>query len=400
MGLAGGRPDDGSMPARPNGGRRVVTSEMTALHRSWHDRRHMGTGSVGGVQLRWGAATHTGRVRTLNEDALFADPPLFIVADGMGGHDAGDVASSVAIDELSRLAEQPVASAADVEACLRGANSRVHDRAHDGGAPGSMGTTVVGMCFLAQAGDPILVFNIGDSRAYRYADRTLAQLSRDHSLVQELVDEGHLDPEAARTHPERNVITKAVGVDPVVSADLWVYAPEPGHRYLLCSDGLTGELADDQISTRLGRPRPPEAVAADLVAAAVAAGGRDNVTVVVVDVVGVVPVDDEITAPRDAVPLGAGGITGVPEDIASADRNGTAEIGGLGPRPLIDDVPLATGETADVVDRGPTFEAVSLPAPSGSAPGDELDEDDPEWGVDQRDRPDGEGEPDERKRPD
>jgi PPM family protein phosphatase len=229
-----------------------------------------------------GAATSTGRVRRVNEDSYLALPPLFAVADGMGGHDAGEVASAVAIDVLAQYARGGPLSVDAVLAALDEANRAVIGR----GEAHRMGTTVTGLASLVTpAGSQLMVFNVGDSRVYRLAGDQFGQLTVDHSEVQELVLAGAITPEQARTHPRRNIVTRALGSDLVVRPDHWLLPPLAGDRYLVCSDGLTGELTDEQILQLLLADDPQQAAAA-LVAAADEAGGHDNTTVIVVDVAG------------------------------------------------------------------------------------------------------------------
>jgi serine/threonine protein phosphatase PrpC len=229
-----------------------------------------------------GAATSTGRVRRVNEDSYLVLPPLFAVADGMGGHDAGEVASAVAIDVLARYARGGPLSVDTVLAALDEANRAVIGR----GEAHRMGTTVTGLASLVTpAGSQVMVFNVGDSRVYRLAGDQFGQLTVDHSEVQELVLAGAITPEQARTHPRRNIVTRALGSDFVVRPDHWLLPPLPGDRYLVCSDGLTGELTDEEILPLLRAGSQQEAASA-LVAAADEAGGHDNTTVIVVDVIG------------------------------------------------------------------------------------------------------------------
>jgi protein phosphatase len=229
-----------------------------------------------------GAATSTGRVRRVNEDSYLVLPPLFAVADGMGGHDAGEVASAVAIDVLARYARGGPLSADAVLGALDEANRAVIGR----GEAHRMGTTVTGLASLVTpAGSQLMVFNVGDSRVYRLAEDQFGQLTVDHSEVQELVLAGAITPEQARTHPRRNIVTRALGSELVVRPDHWLLPPLPGDRYLVCSDGLTGELTDEEILPLL-RAGDQQQAASALVAAADEAGGHDNTTVIVVDVIG------------------------------------------------------------------------------------------------------------------
>lgn len=258
-----------------------------------------GQAGLAGASLGWGGATSVGRVRRLNEDALVTEPPVFAVADGMGGHNAGEVASALTVERLRGLTsgdrevtmEVVAAELQEVNALLRDASPAVDD---------AMGTTSVGLVLLTGLTTPSwLVFNVGDSRAYCVDGDDLLQISRDHSYVQELVDAGELTPQEAQRHPHRHVITRALGIDEVVKADYWVRPVRPGERYLLCSDGLFGEVDEEEIRSVLLDDRHPEDTAVALVERAVDAGGRDNVTTVVVDVADVAGWDDATTGGRD-----------------------------------------------------------------------------------------------------
>ncbi|MFZ5869435.1 MAG: PP2C family protein-serine/threonine phosphatase [Actinomycetota bacterium] len=239
------------------------------------------------TEIRHGSATHVGRVRKVNEDALLAEPPVFAVADGMGGHAAGDVASAVVVEELRSLVHRDRVPPKEVLEALESADERVRALTDDDGIPLGAGSTVAG-AVLVDAGDrdgpAWLVVNCGDSRVYRFADGALEQVSVDHSVVQELVDEGLLTPAQARLHPARNVITRAVGAAARLEPDTWLLPVTPGERLVVCTDGLTNEVDDDQLAALMDGG--PQEVADALVDAAVSAGGHDNVTVVVVDVVG------------------------------------------------------------------------------------------------------------------
>jgi protein phosphatase len=253
------------------------------------------------VALGWAAATDVGRVRSVNEDSLLADPPVFMVADGMGGHEAGDVASALAVERLGRLVDSPPTMPEEVSAAISGANAAILAAGARQGDEKAMGTTAVGLVLIAAPSAPTwLVFNIGDSRIYRYLQGDLEQLSVDHSYVQEMMDMGRMTASAARTHPQRNVVTRALGVDDEAQADLWLRTPVPGERFILCSDGLSGEVGSQEMSRILSRSGPPDEAAAALVDLAMTCGGADNITVIVVDVEEVdgVAYDDQITSPR------------------------------------------------------------------------------------------------------
>lgn len=271
-----------------------------------------------GAVLDWAGATDVGRVRAHNEDALLVEAPLFVVADGMGGHEAGDVASSLTVERLRALAADGDLTVDAVAAELQHVNDLLQAAAGRTDEA-TMGTTAVGLAVVGGAGVPMwLVFNVGDSRAYCLADGELVQISRDHSYVQELVDAGRLTVEAAATHPQRHVVTRALGVDDDLDADYWLRPLKPGERFLLCSDGLSGEVDDTAIADALGAGHPAARTVADLVDLALAGGGRDNVTAVVVDVISVPGWDDATTGGRtvevEEVPLGA-----PPVDTAELD---------------------------------------------------------------------------------
>ncbi|MFJ6651579.1 PP2C family protein-serine/threonine phosphatase [Microbacterium sp. NPDC091313] len=244
------------------------------------------TGHAAPVSVAWGAATDVGRRRTLNEDAYLAAPPLFLVADGMGGHQAGEIASATVVDEFARLTGRASLTIHDVQTALRIARSRV-DALPAGGGAGA-GTTLAGVAVVDVDGDGYwLTVNLGDSRTYRLSDGELEQVSVDHSVVQELIDAGELDAASAARDARRNVITRAIGAGSDSEADFWLLPAEEGDRILVCSDGLPTEVDDIRIRAVLAEERHPQAAAERLVAEAVAAGGRDNVTAVVVDALAV-----------------------------------------------------------------------------------------------------------------
>ena len=235
------------------------------------------------MRTSWGSATDRGRVRALNEDALLAHPPVFLVADGMGGHEAGDVASRLAVEEFARLAGLSAVDPSDLHACFRRAAQRIRTafERREGG------TTVAGVALGEHDGIAHwLVFSVGDSRVYRWADGALAQLTVDHSVVQELVDSGALTRDAAEQHPERHVLTRALGTGADPEPDYWMLPAHTGDRLLVCSDGVTNELAPAVLADVLaGTVSGPGATAAELVRRAVESGGRDNATAVIVDAV-------------------------------------------------------------------------------------------------------------------
>ena len=236
------------------------------------------------IRLDIGSATLVGQVRAANEDAVLVTDGLTAVADGMGGHNAGEVASA---DTVAALAE--VAGGRSLDDLVRGvhlANRRISEQAEADPDLRGMGTTVCVVGLVSRDGaDEVAVLNVGDSRVYLLADGVMQQLTEDHSLVEALVREGRLSPEEANTHPQKNVLTRALGVEPLVVVDAWLLRPCDGDRLLLCSDGLTNELDDERIAELLGEAETPDVIARRLAAEADAAGGRDNTTTVVVDVV-------------------------------------------------------------------------------------------------------------------
>ncbi|MFZ7088600.1 PP2C family protein-serine/threonine phosphatase [Curtobacterium sp. RRHDQ10] len=250
------------------------------------------------VTLSWGAATDVGRRRDHNEDSYLIDAPYFVVADGMGGHLAGDRASDAVVRRLGSVSRGPFGSREDIEAALAVATVDI-ERAAGGNAIGA-GTTVTGLTLVATAGVPaMLVFNVGDSRTYRIEDGSMRRVTVDHSVVQEMVDAGLLRSEDAESHPDSNVITRAVGFGEPPQPDFWTLPLHAGDRYIVCSDGLTKEIGDVGISRIAAKEPDPQRLAERLVGDAIVAGGRDNVTVVVLRVDAVPALRDvEDTLPR------------------------------------------------------------------------------------------------------
>ena len=235
------------------------------------------------LRITAGVASDTGRVRAVNEDAWCLMPRLYAVADGMGGHAAGDRASWLAVDALRRVGEAGSFDASDIQRSLQEANAEMVAEAGALRQDRTMGTTVVGVGIVRFAGtDHWLTFNVGDSRAYQFENGVLQQISVDHSEVQELIDAGRILPEEAASHPRRNVVTRSLGTPDVEAADTWLLPMAAGQTMLLCSDGLTLEVAEPEIAAVLARSASPGDLARTLVEAAVDAGGRDNVTVLVI----------------------------------------------------------------------------------------------------------------------
>ncbi len=249
-------------------------------------------------RLSWAALTDTGLRRSANEDSYIARSPIFAVADGMGGHSAGDLASAAVVKRLSEEATADFLPKEAVGRALALATADIEGFADE--TLLGVGTTATGAVLGLSEGQPhFVVFNVGDSRVYRFADDRLEQVTVDHSLVQEMVDAGLIGPEQAEGHPDSNIITRSVGFGELPATDYWTVPVLSGLRLLICSDGLTKELPDELISLHLAAGFDAHKTATALVTAALAAGGRDNVTVVVVDVVEA-PVDSELesTAPR------------------------------------------------------------------------------------------------------
>jgi len=251
------------------------------------------------ITVLWGAATDPGQIRTLNEDSFLAELPVFVVADGMGGHAAGEVASGLAIDEFRQFIGVDDLTVDDVAAALGRANAAIVSGASGGEDRSGMGTTVVGLVMVhAGGGQHWMVFNIGDSRVYRFADGQLDQVSVDHSEVEELVAAGQISRTQARLHQRRNIVTRSLGTQPAPAADSWLLPPIAGERYLVCSDGLPTELDDPEIAAYLSGDWDAQTAANRLVERAVAVGGRDNITALVVDVVD----DDRTAVDEDTIP--------------------------------------------------------------------------------------------------
>jgi protein phosphatase len=250
------------------------------------------------VELHYGAATDVGRVREVNEDSYLAAPPVFVVADGMGGHDGGDVASRIVVEEFARLAEEgydprrgSIAVAETLVACHRRITEYAEEQSRHTGRDFQAGTTAVVALLVEddaqEGGAPKwLLANVGDSRIYRFVDGDLEQVSVDHSLVQELADEGTITREEMSSHPARHVVTRALGGPELVDADYFLLPLASAERLLLCSDGINEMIGDREVAAILADATDPRDAADRLVAAAVAAGGRDNATAVVVDVMG------------------------------------------------------------------------------------------------------------------
>ncbi|GAA1949956.1 protein phosphatase 2C domain-containing protein [Agromyces allii] len=267
------------------------------------------------------ARTDVGRVRSMNEDSFLAEAPVFLVADGMGGHARGDVASRTVVETFRRhLAPGAPSSPEQVLDAIHSSNDAVRALSGEGDEGTAVaGTTLAGVA-LVDAGDGAgfhwMAFNVGDSRIYTWNGRTLSQLSVDHSAVQELVDAGLIRPEDAERHPDRNVITRAIGADDVVDPDVWLIPASGRQVFLICSDGLSKEVDDEAIARVLvGDTGHAAGLAGELVDLALDHGGRDNVTAIVVESeLGVA--DDETTKDRSTA--------GSPNEDTTPRANGDA----------------------------------------------------------------------------
>ena len=253
--------------------------------------------------IRWGALSDTGVLRVQNEDSMLAQEGLFVVADGMGGHNAGEVASAMATSMLKSAHTKGIADAKELGDLIKEINVQIFQSAAAKTEQSGMGTTLTALAITPS--DQTLgensvatatVANIGDSRTYLLRNGEFRQVSVDHSYVQELVSDGLITREEARTHARRNIVTRALGIEPVVGVDTWTLPLIAGDRYVLCSDGLVDEVTDADIATCLKRITDPQETANELVAMANTNGGRDNITVIVVDVL--VESDKPQTKPR------------------------------------------------------------------------------------------------------
>jgi serine/threonine protein phosphatase PrpC len=271
------------------------------------------------LAVRFAARSHAGLLRALNEDSVYAGPRLLAVADGMGGHAAGEVASAVAIASLAPLDED--APPSDLLAALKGAadsaNAHLRDMVSADADLSGMGTTLVALLF---AGTRLGLLHVGDSRCYLLRDGVLTQITHDHTLVQALIDAGRITEEEASNHPQRSVITRVLDGRDDVEFDLSVRETASGDRFLLCSDGLTGPVASlDTLTEALSLPDPQDSVDR-LVQLALRGGGPDNITVIVADIV------DQDISPAQPVVAGAAAETpqeappGVADSAASRAR--------------------------------------------------------------------------------
>lgn len=267
------------------------------------------------MRTTWGVATDKGQVRQLNEDAVLAQPPVFLVADGMGGYEAGDVASQLIVEVFGALGGRETVSPGDIHQRFEVAVQRLR-AAIDAGS--RAGATVAGAAIVEQDGAAYwLFFNIGDSRIYRCQEGRLEQISVDHSVAQELLEAGVIDDAEAASHPQRHQVTRALATHVRPDPDYWLMPTDFTDRILLCSDGLTTEVADGEIAQLMRAQHDPQQAADDLVNAAVLAGGRDNISAVVVDVVAEPPSQGVASAANGQIGCWPAGVeaTTVPRNI-------------------------------------------------------------------------------------
>jgi protein phosphatase len=240
------------------------------------------------LSLRFAARSDVGLLRDLNEDAMYAGPRLLAIADGMGGHAAGEVASRIAIETVAPLDDESPGSdlVGSLREAVEAASGYLHDMVTADNALDGMGTTLTALLF---AGQRLGLVHVGDSRCYLMRDGMLTQITHDHTLVQHLVDEGRITPEEASTHPQRSWITRSLTGHGELELDLSIREARIGDRYLLCSDGLSGPVSENTIAEALRTAPDPQAACDQLVELALRAGGPDNVTAIVADVV-----DDDV----------------------------------------------------------------------------------------------------------
>jgi len=268
--------------------------------------------------------TDTGRARADNEDSAYARPPLYVVADGMGGAQAGEVASALAVEEFRvGLTAQGTAEQRLTER-VQAANRRIYETAHRKLEHEGMGTTLTAV-YLDESN--LAVAHVGDSRAYIFRDGELVRLTHDHSLVEELIRRGKLTPEQAAAHPQRSIITRALGIEPEVEVDTWTYPMRAGDVVLLCSDGLTSMIPEPQIALALAEQPDLDRAGERLIAEANEAGGRDNITVVLFRL-------EDVDADADADA----------EDRPIAEEATALNLRPVSPRPGVDGQASANGD--------------------------------------------------------
>jgi serine/threonine protein phosphatase PrpC len=274
--------------------------------------------------LRSGSATDVGRVRRVNQDLPLEASNLFAVADGMGGHVGGEVAAQVAVDALLQVfSREP--TKAGLEVAFSKANQAVWQESQDRAELRGMGTTLTAAALVGddEGRDTLALANVGDSRAYLFSDNHLVQVTADHSLAEERMRHGEMSEEEAAVHPQRHILTRALGISTDVETDMWELQLRSGDRIILCSDGLSNELSTEQMAEVLAAEPDPEAAAHRLVDLANEHGGNDNITVVVVDVL----VGEETSDASVITPIGAR--AGAPLVVAPEPTDGGAPASSL-----------------------------------------------------------------------
>lgn len=254
------------------------------------------------ITVSFGAVSDTGKLRHANEDSFLVSEYLLAVADGMGGHNAGEVASAMAVQLLREAAGQQIKSPESFTELVSTINAAIFAAATGTTKQRGMGTTLTAIAIAGSTSTDghVVVANVGDSRTYIVREGELRQITVDHSYVQELVSEGIISIDDARTHPRRNIVTRALGIDSRVIADSWTLPIVNRDRYMLCSDGLVDEISNEEILAILMQNTDPQRAAECLIAAANDRGGRDNVTVIVADVH---LSDESVLTPNNSVPL-------------------------------------------------------------------------------------------------
>ncbi|WP_082699246.1 PP2C family protein-serine/threonine phosphatase [Arthrobacter sp. EPSL27] len=362
-------PSPAAVPSAPGPDTAPVPAAATSLDEAANAAGggpDVAAGAASSLRLNCGYGTDRGLRREMNEDSFIASDPVFAVADGMGGHEAGEIASGICVRTLARIPQlasgKRDATAGVVQEHLLMADESIRE------ATGSRaGTTLSGVVVVEQTGVPYwLVLNIGDSRTYRLSQGKLTQVSVDHSEVQELVDAGQISQAEAAVHPRRHVVTRALGTGDEIEADYWLLPMDEGDRILVCSDGLNGELDDQHIANILRAHADPQAAVDELIQAALRSGGRDNVTCIVLDATNVTHHDaaaqtaprsaaaaeDEDTLPRtDALDLAPNG-----ELLPGAETADGAPAGAVGP-----EVPAAEEHAAAAADAAAEAEKAKDP---------------------------------------
>ena len=283
------------------------------------------------------ARSDVGRARQGNEDSYFEGDPVFAVADGMGGARAGEVASGIAVDTLKDDPDPNATPEERLAAVATTANKRIWDLAQEDSSRAGMGTTFTAVML---AGNEIAIGHVGDSRLYRFRDGELERLTHDHSLVEEFVRQGKITPEEAEVHPQRSIITRALGPEPEVEVDTYTFPARPGDVYLACSDGLTGMISEDDVLGILSGADSLDTASQELIDAANANGGRDNITVVLFRVDSDDSADDDPDTLGDQ-PTDVGGINAdeVRAAVAEAETSQRTVPAKTVPADVPDDAP-------------------------------------------------------------